>query len=85
MTARFEKIGGLSRDRATSTSAMGDLGLRPSFRKASTITILLRITRTYPAVYGGRPILRFVNDGVVVADHRPVGEPGFRRRPPRRY
>ena len=65
-TARFGKIGNMSRDRAISTNAMGGSGLRPSSRKASTITILPRITRTCPAVYGGRLILRFVNVGLAV-------------------
>ena len=65
MTVRFGKIGNLLRDRATSTNAMGDSGLRPSFRKESTITILPAITRTCPAVYGEHQIPRSGNAGLV--------------------
>lgn len=72
-TARFGKIGNMSRDRAISISVMGGSGLRPSSRKASTITILPRITRTYRDVYGGRQTLRS-DDGVAVADHREVAD-----------
>ena len=63
--ARFGKIGNLSRDRATSTNAMGNLGLHPSSRGEYTITILPMTTRTCPAVYGGHQILRSGNAGLV--------------------